>query len=249
MIFAFGPNESFYFNNGDKHYWQNLPQKLIALLTDDKHYKKAKHVGYLTLFPNNGWYILGEKTHLWEDLPEKVTAAINEIGAEARITNIEHDVTQPDRFFIGTAVKNIMYINDIPENCLKKAFRMGPLGGFTKVTLGYNGTWALQGPALNSFQLNNPEMDKHMYHDVAHIVNIMLSPYDDQYGFIEYHNGSFVYFLPELWHVHVDQLRHSKIHVVFNTVVQSEVFKAVVGKLEDEGKDALKGDISSALGN
>lgn len=95
---------------------------------------------------------------------------VKENGAKARVTNIEHDVSMPDRYYIGTTHKDISYFNDIPEGCLKKAFQMGPRGGFTKVSLGHDGTWALQGPALNSFVFNNTEMAKEMHRDTKHVV-------------------------------------------------------------------------------
>lgn len=75
----------------------------------------------------------------------------------------------------------------------------------------------------------------------------MLSPYDDQHGFIEYHNGHFVCFLPDGWSTEVDKLRHSKATVIFKTVVQSEVFKGVVEGLREEGTDVLKNDLSSCM--
>ncbi|KAG8989687.1 hypothetical protein FRB94_004159 [Tulasnella sp. JGI-2019a] len=249
MIFAFGPNQSYYFNNGDgKAHWQNLPASLEKLIKENKHYK-AKYVTCLALFPNGGWYILGEKSYHDENVPANIKADIVANGSQARVTNIEFDATNPDRFFIGTTRLGLMYLDGMPQDCLMKGFSMGPIGGFTKVSLGYNGTWVLQGPTLNSYNINNEEMVKHMRKDPNHIVNVVLSPYDDQHGFIEYHNGNFVYFIPKGWHVHVDKLKHSKVSIFFNTVVQSEVFKEVVGELEDKGKDKIKDDIKSALAN
>ncbi|KAG8989688.1 hypothetical protein FRB93_003545 [Tulasnella sp. JGI-2019a] len=242
MIFAFGPNESYYFNNGDwEAHWKNLPESLDKLLEEDEHYE-ARRVGCVALFPNGGWYILSKKGYHEENVPENIKA---DIGTKARITNIEFDAINPDRFFIGTTQTDTMYLNNMPQGCLMKGFAMGPVGGFTKVSLGYNGTWVLQGPTLKSYNINNEEIAKHISKDPDHIVNVMLSPYDDKHGFIEYHNGKFVYFLPEGWHVHVDRFKHSKVSIFFNTVVQSEVFKEVVDELEDKGKDNIQDGIKS----
>ncbi|KAG9037292.1 hypothetical protein FRB95_006235 [Tulasnella sp. JGI-2019a] len=247
MIFAFGPNESYYFNNGSGgDSWENLPEALQKLFEEDKHFK-AKHVDYVALFPNGGWYILGEKTYRSDNIPEEINADIVANGAKARITNIEFDAANPGRFFIGTTHKNIMYLDKMPQDCLIKGFSMGPVGGFTKVSLGHNGTWVLQGPALNSYKINNVEMAKHMRKDPKHVVNVLLSPYNDQYGFVEYHNGNFVCFLPERWQTQVDKLKHSKASIFFHTVVQSEVFKEVVSELEDKAKDNIQDDIKSAF--
>ncbi|KAG8858384.1 hypothetical protein FRB96_005269 [Tulasnella sp. 330] len=202
----------------------NIPPKLKALLQNYKRFEKAKQVDFLALFPNNGWYILGEKVHLWEDLSEKLTATLNGNGATVGITNIEHDATKPDRFFVGTVVKSTMFTNDFPRACLAKRFRMGPQGGFTKVSLGQNSTWVLQGPSFNSWKVNSDGLEQLMRKNIAQIV-CLLSPYNDTRVFVEYQNGTFTYFLPPAWHMHIDKLKLSNALVTLNKVVQSGVLK------------------------
>ncbi|KAG9002008.1 hypothetical protein FRB94_004158 [Tulasnella sp. JGI-2019a] len=247
MIFAFGPNQSYYFNNGDgKAYWENLPEKLEKLLKEEKHYV-AKHVKCLNLFPNGGWYIQGEKDHDSYDIPEKINAAIiANYGTKATITNIEVDATNIDRFYIGTTHTDTIYAHDMPHDCLMTALAMGPRGGFSKVSLGHNGTWVLIGPALNNYNISD-EMTKYMRKDPDHIVNVVLSPYDSQHGFIEYHNGNFDAFLPEQWHAHVDELKHSKTSIFLHSVAQNEIFQAVVAGLAKKAEGNIKSDIKSAF--
>lgn len=79
--------------------------------------------------------------------------------------------------------------------------------------------------------------------------NVVLSPYDDQHGFIEYKNGHFSCFLPKEWNAPIDGLRHSKGHIFFNTVVQSQIYNGLVQGMADEGQDVLKGDITSGVYN
>lgn len=135
-------------------------------------YKPAPHTRLCTELNESFFFrlMVHRRLIVYDQLPEKIRAIVKENGAKARITNIEHDITQPDRYYIGTAHRDIMYMNDIPEPCLRKAFQMGPLGGFTKVSLGHNGTWALQGPAMNSFLLKNDAMAKEMRRDTKHVV-------------------------------------------------------------------------------
>lgn len=239
MIFVFGPaRDSFYVKNGKKSYWNNLPPTLDRLLRTEPSCSVEKVEG-LELFPNGG-YFLSCSNGKWasENVPPHISKIIAQKGPE-NCTGVEFDAYSPQTYMIATTERVIC--NGIPQDMLEAAFEFNFLGGTRMMALGCHGTWIIQ-PHVGPIRFNvRSAWLREQLTEGKHIKSLTLSPYNDQFAFIEFEGGNAAYMVPESWRPAIDNVcpHHSKISTFFRRQLESQQFQQFAGEQANNAASSI----------
>ncbi|KAG8918241.1 hypothetical protein FRC00_012683, partial [Tulasnella sp. 408] len=178
-----------------------------------------------------------------ENVPPQISKIIAQNGPE-NCAGVEFDAYSPQTYMI--AVKERVICNEIPQDMLEAAFELNFLGGARMMALGYRGTWIIQ-PLLGPIQFNvrSPWLREQLT-EGKHIKSLTLSPYNDQFAFIEFEGGNAAYMVPESWRAAIDNVcpHHSKISAFFRRQFESQQFQQFAG---EQANNAASSSTTSVL--
>ncbi|KAG8988953.1 hypothetical protein FRB90_002473 [Tulasnella sp. 427] len=199
MIFAFGPNDGWYFNDRKRSVWRNLPTKLNSLLKDDPRFATGK-ITSLVLFPNGGYYMTALNGQ-WATLavPTAIEKELETPAAKASVQRVEIDSANPTTFLVRTDNAEFLQ-HEVPRKCLEVVLRKYAIEGVRDIALGYNGSYVVLGKGTKlSWLVGDWDWLNKQLKGPKAVKNVWLSPYDARRAVVEFTDGGWGGAFPQDW--------------------------------------------------
>ncbi|KIO31929.1 hypothetical protein M407DRAFT_4819 [Tulasnella calospora MUT 4182] len=201
MLFAFGPNDSWYFDNGKQNIWRGVVDELHGYLKNDDRFKAGK-IRSLVIFPNGGFYMTTfYNSYAYARIPD---ALLKDIQSNCKFTDvqrIEIDQGNSATYLCRITPPDLMLQSNVVRKCLERAVNRYFGERIQEISLGYKGTFFIMGEdgmtdwsVASNWDWWDQKMKK------GGIKNVYLSPYQARRAFIELSDGTWSGSFPDNWH-------------------------------------------------
>ncbi|KAG9011467.1 hypothetical protein FRB94_008298 [Tulasnella sp. JGI-2019a] len=196
MIFAFGPNDSYFISNDSSWAGRNLRTELFDFANSN-----STRITALTLFPDSGYFVACGAKWASVKVPEPIAQVLKDLPEErCTIIGIEFDASNPSSFIISVAGENLKY-SELPLALLEDAANMSS-DGVEAFWLGHSGAYAIISTSRVKVNLCNNEDRESLfkYMTMGQVKTLAISPYDSSQYFIAMADGRTAWSTPKAWH-------------------------------------------------
>ncbi|KAG8955389.1 hypothetical protein FRC04_008740 [Tulasnella sp. 424] len=214
MLFAFGPNDSWYFDNGKQNIWRGVGDELHGYLQNDDRFKAGK-IRSLVIFPNGGFYMTTfNNSYAFARIPDDLMRDIESNGKFWDVQRVEIDQNNPKTYLCRITSPDLMLQSDVAHQCLERAVKRYFNERIKDISLGYNGSFFILGDSKIDWSVPNDwvwwdqQVNKGGIKVGATAADNQLAGADRgsstgvelRRAFIEFSDGTWQGFFPDSWH-------------------------------------------------